>query len=94
MNKMKYAILGMVTTIDNHPLLNYVLNEKRLTYAELNFLEYAYYEKKSLESKLNLGPWSVALLLHLKVNMFKENLDADTLKSFTYINKPVIHFAS
>ncbi|WP_416389773.1 hypothetical protein [Romboutsia hominis] len=28
------------------------------------------------------------------IDMFKENLDSDTLKSFTYINKPVIHFAS
>ncbi|MDB8790313.1 MULTISPECIES: linear amide C-N hydrolase [Romboutsia] len=28
------------------------------------------------------------------IDIFKENLDADTLKSFKYINKPVIHFAS
>lgn len=28
------------------------------------------------------------------IDMFKENLDSDTLKSFTYIDEPAIHFTS
>ena len=57
----KYAIVGMATTIDNHPMFADAMNEKGLACAGLNFPEYAYYEEEPVEGKTNLAPHDIIL---------------------------------
>lgn len=58
---IKYAIIGMATIIDNHPMFADAMNEKGLACAGLNFPEYAYYEEQSVEGKTNLAPHDIIL---------------------------------
>lgn len=50
----KYAVIGMATIIDNHPMFADGMNEKGLVCAGLNFPGYAYYEKEAVQGKTNL----------------------------------------
>lgn len=52
----KYAVMGMATTIDNHPMFADGFNEKGLAIAALNFPAYAEYEEVVLDNKINISP--------------------------------------
>ena len=56
---VKYAMIGMATIIDNHPMFADGMNEKGLACAGLNFPEYAYYENDAVEGKINLAPHDI-----------------------------------
>lgn len=58
---IKYAIIGMATIIDNHPMFADGMNEKGLACAGLNFPEYAHYEDSPVEGKNNLPPHDIIL---------------------------------
>ncbi len=57
----KYAIIGMATIIDNHPMFADGMNEKGLACAGLNFPGYANYEENPVEGKNNLPPHDIIL---------------------------------
>lgn len=57
----KYAILGMGTLVNNHPLLADAFNEKGLACAGLYYPHYAYYEPSPVPNKTNLGPYDLIL---------------------------------
>ena len=52
-----YAMIGMGTVIDNHPVFADGLNEVGLGCAGLNFEGYAYFEKEPIEGKNNIAPY-------------------------------------
>ncbi|PQD94043.1 choloylglycine hydrolase [Pradoshia eiseniae] len=54
--KSKYAILGMGTIMDKHPMFAEAFNEKGLACAGLNFEGYAAWEKDLAEDKINIAP--------------------------------------
>ena len=56
-----YAIIGMATIIDNHPMFADGMNEKGLACAGLNFPGYAHYEENPVEGKNNLPPHDIIL---------------------------------
>lgn len=60
-NTTKYALLGMGTLVNNHPLLADGMNEKGLACAGLNFLGFAHYEDHSIDGKVNLAPYNLIL---------------------------------
>ncbi|WP_426351110.1 choloylglycine hydrolase [Alloiococcus sp. CFN-8] len=61
MQSIKYAILGMGTVINNHPLLADGFNEKGLACAGLNFPDYCYHSPEPHEGKTNIGPYDFML---------------------------------
>lgn len=59
--KTKYAMIGMATVIDNHPLFAEAFNEKGLACAGLNFPKYASWEEGAEEGKINIPPYDIIL---------------------------------
>lgn len=57
--KTKYAMIGMGTLIDEHPMFAEALNEKGLTCAGLNFPIYSHWEDDVIEGKVNIPPFDV-----------------------------------
>lgn len=55
--KVKRAIIGMGTMIDNHPSMIDAMNEDGLVCAGLNFEGFAHFEKKPVEGKTNVTPY-------------------------------------
>ncbi|WP_297633996.1 choloylglycine hydrolase [uncultured Clostridium sp.] len=51
----KYAVIGMMTVMENHPMLADGMNEKGLAVAGLNFPGFAYYEPKKRDDKINVS---------------------------------------
>lgn len=95
MKQTKYAIVGMASVVENHPLFAEAVNEKGLGCAGLNFPA-AYWEKEAVEGMENMPPYDLIpwitgnfetideLRPHLdKVNLvgvpFAENLQLPTL---------------
>lgn len=52
--KTKFAIVAMMTVMENHPLLADGMNEKGLAIAGLNFPGYSYLEKEMSDNKFNI----------------------------------------
>ena len=83
------SIIGMGTVIDNHPALAEGMNCDRLGCAGLNFSRYAYYEKNTVDGKINLAPYDFILYIlsnFSSVTEIKENLPSIELVSIP-INK-------
>ncbi|MGL4450508.1 MAG: choloylglycine hydrolase, partial [Sarcina sp.] len=59
--KTKYAIIGMMTIMENHPMLADGMNEKGLAIAGLNFPHYAQYEEKMKSDKINVSVSDIML---------------------------------
>ncbi|MGL4741498.1 MAG: choloylglycine hydrolase [Sarcina sp.] len=57
----KYAIIGMMTIMENHPMLADGMNEKGLAIAGLNFPRYAYYEPQIDPQKTNISVYDFML---------------------------------
>ncbi|MGL5415385.1 MAG: choloylglycine hydrolase [Clostridium sp.] len=57
--RTKYAVMGMMTVMENHPMLADGMNEKGLAVAGLNFPTYAYYETESVAGKTNISVYDV-----------------------------------
>ncbi|MGL5616929.1 MAG: choloylglycine hydrolase [Sarcina sp.] len=55
--KTNYAIIGMGTVIENHPMFADGMNEMGLGCAGLNFGKLAVYEKEAQEGKTNIGSY-------------------------------------
>lgn len=60
-NSTKYAVMGMATIIDNHPLFAEAMNEKGLACAGLNFPGFAYHSDNLIDGKNNLPPYDLIL---------------------------------
>lgn len=91
--KTKYAILGMGTLIDNHPMLADGVNEKGLACAGLNFGALAVFEKEAVEGKVNIGSYDFitwVLTNHETVAQLKETLKDLILvdKNFNAVTAP------
>lgn len=97
-NSTKYAIIGMATIIDNHPLFADGINEKGLACAGLNFPGYAYYSESLVEGKNNLPPYDLILWIlsnfesveELKSQINDLNLVNKQLNQFTPL--PTLHW--
>ncbi|GGH30259.1 choloylglycine hydrolase [Paenibacillus segetis] len=85
-NKTKYALLGMGTLMNNHPLLADGMNEKGLGCAGLNFLGFAHFEENRLAGKVNLGPYD--LMLWILSNFGSVSEVKSALEEVNLINKP------
>ena len=58
---LKYAVMGMATSIENHPMFADGFNEKGLAMAGLNFPGYAEYEDEMVEGTFNISPSDLIL---------------------------------
>ncbi len=67
----KFALLGMGTVVDNHPLFAEVQNEKGLACAALNFPDAAWQEECEQE-KVNLPPYDLNLWITANFESVKE----------------------
>lgn len=70
--KSKYAILGMGTIMDKHPMFAEAFNEKGLACAGLNFEGYADWEKELAEGKINIAPSDFILWIVSSFESIKE----------------------
>ncbi|MGL5634335.1 MAG: choloylglycine hydrolase [Sarcina sp.] len=59
--KTKYAIIGMMTIMEGHPMLADGMNEKGLAIAGLNFPIYSYYESETKSGMTNIGVYDFML---------------------------------
>ncbi len=84
-HKTKYAIIGMATSINNHPLFAEAFNEKGLGCAGLNFPGYAHYEEEVKEEKVNLGVYDV--ILYILSNFEKVEQVKEAIKNVNIVNK-------
>lgn len=85
-NKTKYAVLGMGTLMNNHPLLADGMNEKGLACAGLNFLGFAHFEEDKLPGKVNLGPYDLMLWI---LSNFKSVSEVKyAIEEVNLVNKP------
>lgn len=57
--RIKYAIIGAATVVDDYPLYAEATNEKGLSIAGLNFPENAYYNELE-KDKINITPYELA----------------------------------
>ncbi|WP_455717906.1 choloylglycine hydrolase [Anaerosporobacter sp.] len=81
------AIIGMGTVIDNHATFADAMNKEGLACAGLNFEGYAYFEKESVEGKLNIAPYDFipwALSNYTTVNEVKE-----AIKEIELVDVPI-----
>lgn len=62
-NKTKYAVLGMGTILESHPLYADAVNESGLACAGLNFPGLSHYSEDIVEGKVNLGPHDMILTI-------------------------------
>lgn len=90
-NKTKYAILGMGTVMEDHPLFADGFNEKGLGCAGLNFPHYASYDDNTTTGNTNLGPYD--LILWILSNFEKVSQVKDALKNVSIINKQFASYA-
>lgn len=84
--KTKYAILGMSTIIDDHPMLADGLNEMGLSCAGLYFGGFAEYEKDLISGKENIGPHDFILWTLGNFQNISELKEA--LKNLNIVDKP------
>lgn len=84
-NQTKYALLGMGTLVDNHPLLADGMNERGLACAGLNFVGFAHYEDNSILGKVNLAPYN--LMLWILSNFESVSEVKSALKEVSLVNK-------
>ncbi|MGL5616980.1 MAG: choloylglycine hydrolase [Sarcina sp.] len=70
--KTKYAIVGMMTVMENHPMLADGMNEAGLAIAGLNFPGYAHYETTTKEGKINLSVSDFMLWILANFNSLEE----------------------
>ncbi|MGL4990266.1 MAG: choloylglycine hydrolase [Sarcina sp.] len=63
LEETNYAIIGMITIMDNHPMLADGMNEKGLAIAGLNFPNYSYLEPDLKEGKINIPGYDFMLWL-------------------------------
>lgn len=87
MEEVKYAIIGMATIIEEHPMFADGLNEKGLGCAGLNFPGYAYYEKEAVEGKTNIPTHDVILWILANFETIQEVKEA--FKNVEIIGKPM-----
>lgn len=85
-SKTKYALLGMGTLVEDHPLLADGMNEKGLACAGLNFLGFAHFEQNNEEEKINLGPYD--LMLWILSNFSSVSEVKSALEKVNLVNKP------
>lgn len=81
------AIIGMGTVIDNHATFAEAMNKEGLACAGLNFGGYAYFEKESVEGKLNIAPYDLiqwALSNYTTVSEVKE-----AIKNIELVDAPI-----
>lgn len=81
------AIIGMGTVIDNHATFADAMNTKGLACAGLNFGGYAYFEKESVEGKLNIAPYDFiqwSLSNYTAVSEVKE-----AIKGIEFVDAPL-----
>lgn len=71
-DKTKYAMIGMGTIVEDHPLFAEALNEKGLACAGLNFPGYAYWEEGVVEGKTNIPPYDFILWILSNFETIKE----------------------
>lgn len=85
--KTKYALLGMSTILDSHPIFADGLNEYGLCCSALYFPGYAKYENSINKTKENLAPYD--LVLWILCN-FKNLEEVKTnIKNINIIDKPL-----
>lgn len=84
--KTKYAILGMSTIIDDHPMFADGLNEMGLSCAGLYFGGFAEYEKDLISGKENIGPHDFILWTLGNFQNISELKEA--LKNLNIVDKP------
>lgn len=97
-NSTKYAVMGMATIIDNHPLFAEAMNEKGLACAGLNFPGFAYHSDNLIDGKNNLPPYDLILWIlsnfetieDLKPELENINLVNRQLNSYTPL--PTLHW--
>jgi choloylglycine hydrolase len=97
-NTTKYAMIGMGTIIDNHPLFGEAMNEKGLACAGLNFPGFSYYEESTIEGKYNIPPYDLILWIlsnfetieELKPELENLNIVKRTLNKSTPL--PTLHW--
>lgn len=85
-NKIKYAILGMGTMLEGHPMIADAFNEKGLACAGLNFPGYASYEENIIDGKINIGPYD--LILWVLSNFEKVSQVKEALENLNIVNIP------
>lgn len=83
----KYAMIGMGTLIDEHPMYAEAMNEKGLTCAGLNFPGYAYYTDEVIEGKTNIPPFDVIPWVLGNFETIEELRPA--LENLNLVNKPI-----
>lgn len=84
--KTKYAIIGMGTIIDKHPMYAEALNEKGLACAGLNFPGYANWNEV-IEGKINIPPYDVIPWVLGNFESVKEAMPY--LERLNLVNKPI-----
>lgn len=96
--RVQNAIIGMMTIMDNHPMLADGLNEKGLAIAGLNFPNYAKWEDSLKENKINIPAYDLMLWVlsnFEKIEDVKEAIKNVNLMS-TQINSqapaPTLHW--
>ncbi|MEF9935154.1 MAG: choloylglycine hydrolase [Clostridium sp.] len=82
----KYAILGMGTLIDSHPMYADAVNEKGLACAGLNFPDFACYEEECYDGMVNLGPHD--FILWILGNFESVDSLLDNIDNVNIVNKP------
>lgn len=90
-NKSKYAVMGMGTIMENHPLFADGFNEKGLACAGLNFPNYSYYEENTVDGKINLGPYD--LILWILSNFEKVSEVKNALNNINIVAKQFAPYA-
>lgn len=83
----KYAMIGMGTLIDEHPMYAEAMNEKGLTCAGLNFPGYAHYTDEVIEGKTNIPPFDVIPWVLGNFETIEELRPA--LENLNLVNKPI-----
>lgn len=85
--KTKYAMMGVGTLIDGHPMFAEALNEKGLACAGLNFPVYAHWEDDILPGKINIPPFDVITWILGNFENVEELRPA--LENLNLVNKPI-----
>lgn len=87
MKKIKYAILGMASIIEDYPAFADAFNEKGLGCAGLNFPGYSYVEEKAVEGKINLAPYDLILWILSNFETVEEVTEA--MKTVELVAVPI-----
>ncbi|MGL4989599.1 MAG: choloylglycine hydrolase [Sarcina sp.] len=98
MENTKNAIIGMMTIIENHPMLADGMNEKGLAIAGLNFPGYSYLEEECILGKFNIPGYDFMLWILSNFDTLEEvKKDIENVNLMnTQINKqypaPTLHW--